>query len=549
MRHAIALLLACVSSVQAIELPKLDFGKVREEHVMIPMRDGKHLSAYLYFPPGNDKWPAVFEQRYAEITGAGSRKAAAKFAEDGFVIALVNYRGTHDSEGEYRGYRGLEWGPLRDGYDLCEWLGNQPWCTGKVGTYGGSQAGDAQNYLAVTQPPHLVAQYMTDTGLSLYQEGYRIGGATKPQRFIKGGSVARDINDNIAMLKEWDQHPNYDAYWRDEDASLHFDKMNLPCFTIGSWFDFMCQGSVASFIGRQQHGGDHSRGHQLLLIGPWLHGGYPKSNKIGELVFPENAMFDVYPHMAKWFNHYLKGVDNGVEKDSTVRYYVMGATGEAGAPGNVWREAKDFPPAAVAVDMYLQPDGSLKSGKPSAATASTSYASDPARPMSLPYTGFPGARDAQGFESQSEVRTWTSDVLTQPLEVTGRIKAEVFVASTAKDTDFFLRVTDVYPDGRSILLMDYPLRARYREGFDHQKLLVPGQVAKLYWDIGWTSIIFNKGHRVRITIASTGAPFYEPNPQTGAPISHFITDPGIPAINTIWHDSSHASRVILPVVR
>ncbi len=549
MRHAIALLLACVSSVQAIELPKLDFGKVREEHVMIPMRDGKHLSAYLYFPPGNDKWPAVFEQRYAEITGAGSRKAAAKFAEDGFVIALVNYRGTHDSEGEYRGYRGLEWGPLRDGYDLCEWLGNQPWCTGKVGTYGGSQAGYAQNYLAVTQPPHLVAQYMTDTGLSLYQEGYRIGGATKPQRFIKGGSVARDINDNIAMLKEWDQHPNYDAYWRDEDASLHFDKMNLPCFTIGSWFDFMCQGSVASFIGRQQHGGDHSRGHQLLLIGPWLHGGYPKSNKIGELVFPENAMFDVYPHMAKWFNHYLKGVDNGVEKDSTVRYYVMGATGEAGAPGNVWREAKDFPPAAVAVDMYLQPDGSLKSGKPSAATASTSYASDPARPMSLPYTGFPGARDAQGFESQSEVRTWTSDVLTQPLEVTGRIKAEVFVASTAKDTDFFLRVTDVYPDGRSILLMDYPLRARYREGFDHQKLLVPGQVAKLYWDIGWTSIIFNKGHRVRITIASTGAPFYEPNPQTGAPISHFITDPGIPAINTIWHDSSHASRVILPVVR
>ncbi len=541
MRLILALSLLFTSLAPALE--------VREEHIMIPMRDGKRLSAYVFIPQGEGKWPAIFEQRYADISSAGSRGAAKKWAADGFVIALVNYRGTHESEGVYRGYRGLQWGPLKDGYDVCEWLAAQPWCTGKIGTYGGSQAGYAQNYLAVTQPPHLVAQYMTDTGLSLYQEGYRIGGATKPQRFIKGGSVARELKDNEDMLREWDQHPNYDDYWKDEDASLHFDKMNYPCFTIGSWFDFMCQGSVASFIGRQQHGGDNSRGKQQLILGPWLHGGYPKSNKIGELVFPENAMFDVYPHMTKWFNHYLKGEDNGIEKDKTVKYYVMGACGEAGAPGNLWREAQDFPPTSTAVDWFLQPDGSLAASKPAAPSASTCYASDPTRPMSLPYTGFPGAKDARGFEEQSEVRTWTSDVLTAPLEVTGRIKAEVFVSSTAKDTDFFLRVTDVYPDGRSMLLMDYPLRARYQEGFDHQKLLVPGDVTKLAWDIGWTSIILNKGHRVRVTIASTGAPFYEPNVQTAGPITHFVTEPGISAINTIWHDASHSSRVILPVVK
>ncbi|HYF34360.1 MAG TPA: CocE/NonD family hydrolase, partial [Prosthecobacter sp.] len=408
----------------------------------------------------------------------------------------------------------------------------------------------AQNYLAVTQPPHLVAQYMTDTGLSLYQEGYRIGGLTKPQRFIKGGgSVARDPRDNEALLREWDQHPDYDDYWRDEDASLHFDKMNLPCFTIGSWFDFMCQGSVASFKGRQQHGGANSRGRQQLILGPWLHGGYPKSNKIGEMLFPENALFDVYPHMTKWFNHYLKGEENGIEKEAPVRYYVMGATGEAGAPGNTWREATDFPPPSTSVDWFLQADGTLDGKKPSAASANTSYASDPACPMSLPHTGFPGARDARPFEEQSEVRTWTSAVLSQPLEVTGRIKAEVFVSSTAKDTDFILRVSDVYPDGRSMLLMDYPLRTRYREGFDRQKLLTPGEVAKLSWDIGWTSIIFNKGHRVRVTIASTGAPYYEPSPQTGGPVTHFVTEPGVAAINTVWHDAAHASRVILPVIK
>jgi predicted acyl esterase len=548
----ILLLLSCFAvhaSLLAADLPKIDFGSVREEHIMIPMRDGKRLSAYVFFPAGNQKWPAIFEQRYADISSAGSRKAAAKFAEGGFVIALVNYRGTHLSEGVYRGYRGLQWGELRDGYDVCEWLAAQPWCTGKIGTYGGSQAGYAQNYLAVTQPPHLVAQYMTDTGLSLYHEGYRIGGATKPQRFIKGGAVARDIKDNEAMLREWDQHPDYDDFWKDEDASLHFDKMNYPCFTIGSWFDFMCQGSVASFIGRNEKGGPNSRGQQQLIIGPWLHGGYPKSNKIGELVFPENAFFDVYPHMTKWFNHYLKGEDTGIEKDMPVKYYVMGACGEVGAPGNVWREANDFPPASTAADWFLQPDGKLTPKKPSAPSASTSYASDPAHPMILNAVGFPGARDARAFEEQAEVRTWTSDVLTEPLEVTGRIKAEVFVSSTVKDTDFVLRVTDVYPDGRSILLVDYPLRARYHEGFDHQKLLVPGQVTKLAWDIGWVSIIFNKGHQVRITIASTGAPYFEPNTQTGSPITHFVTEPGTAAINTIWHDAKHASRVILPTMK
>lgn len=189
------LLLMC--SVRAADAP-LDLGVVTEKHVMIPMRDGKHLSAWLYFPPGNGPWPAIFEQRYADIRGAGSRKAAAKFAESGFVIGIVNYRGSHESEGQWVGYRALAWGEHKDGYDICEWLAKQSWCTGKVGTYGGSQAGYAQNFLAVTQPPHLVAQYMTDTGLSLYQEGYRIGGVTRPERYK---AIIREVHQEIRILR------------------------------------------------------------------------------------------------------------------------------------------------------------------------------------------------------------------------------------------------------------------------------------------------------------------------------------------------------------
>ena len=387
---------------------------------------------------------------------------------------------------------------------------------------------------------------MTDTGLSLYQEGYRIGGVTRPNRFKSMASVARDPADNDAWLAETFRHPNYDNYWRDEDCSLHFPKMNVPCFTIGSWYDFMCQGSVMSFIGRQHQAGPNSRGQQQLIIGPWLHGGYPKSNKIAEMTYPTNAFFDVYAHMTQWFHHHLKGTNNGVMQDPTVKYYVMGATGETNAPGNVWRTARDWPPHATPQSFFLNENGRLSTASPTAAKSSTSYISDPFHPMLIPGTAFPGAKDARPFESQAEVRTFTTEPLAEPVEWTGLVKVELWVSSTARDTDFLVRVSDVYPDGRSMLLMDYPRRARYREGFDHERLLVPGELAKLAFDVGWTSIIFNRGHRIRVTVASTGAPLYEPNPQTGGPQTIEFPKDAKVATNTVHHSRVLASRIIAP---
>lgn len=528
---------------------QVDLGSVTERHELVPMRDGQRLSAYLYFPAGEGPWPAIFEQRYADLRGAGTRRAAAKLAEAGYVVALVNFRGTHLSEGTWVGYRALGWGELKDGYDTCEWLAKQAWCTGKVGTFGSSQGGFAQNFLAVTQPPHLKCQYMVDTGLSLFQEGYRIGGVTRPNRFLALAANCRNPDDNRRLLEEWFKHPNYDDYWKQEDCSLHFDKMNVPCFTIGSWFDFMNQGSIASFVGRQHSGGPNSRGKQQLVIGPWLHGRLNKGNKVGELVFPENAIWPENEHMVRWFDYWLKGKVTGVEKEPAVRYYVMGAAGEKDAPGNEWRTASDWPPAAKMSSLYLQAEGKLSGVAPTAENSSTSYVSDPLHPMQIAGAAFPGAKDARAFEQQAEVRTFTTEVLEEPVEWTGRIRAEMFVSSTARDTDFLVRVSDVYPDGRSILICDYPRRARYREGFEHEALLEPGKVAKLEWDIGWISQVFNKGHRIRVTVASTGAPLYEPNPQTGGPQS--IEPPGevVKAENRVHHGRDYASRIIAPVFR
>ena len=215
---------------------------------------------------------------YAELGSAASRKDFAKFADNGYVVAAQNFRGTHLSEGNWVGYRALGWGERQDGFDTVEWLAKQPWSSGKIGTMGGSQAGFAQNFLAVTRPPHLVAQYMTDTGLSLFHEGYRIGGATRPERFKLMDAVCRNPQDNRRLLAEWFAHPTYDDYWRQEDCTLHFDKMNVPCFTLGSWFDFMCVGSVESYIGRQHQAGAELARQAAALdwpLAPWRGEGQP----------------------------------------------------------------------------------------------------------------------------------------------------------------------------------------------------------------------------------------------------------------------------------
>jgi putative CocE/NonD family hydrolase len=388
---------------------------------------------------------------------------------------------------------------------------------------------------------------MTDTGLSLFHEGYRIGGTTRPERFKEMEAVCRRPEDNRRLLREWFQHPSYDDYWAEEDCTRHFEKMNVPCFTVGSWFDFMCVGSAESFIGRQHKGGPNSRGKQQLLIGPWLHGGSKDTNKVGELTFPESARFDQDKHMVRWFDHYLKGVDNGAEKDPVVRYYVMGAAGEKGAPGNEWRTAPDWPVPAPDVPYYLGEGAKLTTLPPAEQESETVFLADPRRPNEIPGRAFPGARDARDFEKQAEVRTFTSEVLAQPVEWTGKVRAELYVHSTSRDTDFIVRLSDVYPDGRSVLLMDSIRRGRYRDGYEKEFPMALGKVYKVDFDIGWTSQVFNRGHRIRVTVASTGAPFYEPNPNTGEPLTLEPALRTVVAKNTLYHDRRYPSRIIAPV--
>ncbi len=519
-----------------------DLAGVTEQHTMIPMRDGVRLSAWIYTPDGKGPWPVLMEQRYSDVHRG--RQRYARLARAGYVVAGINFRGTNRSEGTFVGYRDLAWGEKQDGYDVTQWLAGQKWSNGKVGAFGSSQAGFAQNLQAVTQPPALVCQFMVDTGLSLYHDGYRVGGATRYVQFRAMERFCRNPEDNRRLIEEWTRHPAYDDYWAAEDASRHFDRMNVPCFTVASWYDEpKGDSSIRSFLGRQLHGGKNSRGRQQMVIGPWPHGG-GKSNVVGELTYPKNAADTVDAQMLRWFGHHLQGKPTGVTDDPAVRYYVMGAVGEPDAPGNFWREADEFPPPSKRTPLYLHPAGQLSDSPPGSGESFTEYVSDPTRPAAMPGLV---ARDMRKYERDPGVLTFTSPPMKNPIEWTGLLQAEFFVSSTAPDTDFIVKVCDVYPDGRSIALLNAIRRARYREGFEKQVPLKPGKVAPLRLDIGWLSQIFNRGHRIRITIASTGAPYYEPNPQTGEPITSGLPEKAQTARNRIHHSREFPSRILAPV--
>lgn len=521
-----------------------------EEHVLLPMRDGVRLSCYLTRPAEGGPWPVLYQQRYSDLSGDGSRRHAATLAQHGYAVCNQNFRGAQKSEGPFDGYRSLGWGERQDGFDTVAWLAKQPWSNGKVGTYGGSQAGYAQNFLAVTQPPALVCQYMTDTGLSLFHEGYRIGGTTRPARLFAGMGVVAKEKNGRQWVESMLAHPTYDDYWAAEDCTKHFDKMNVPCFTLGSWFDFMNTGSVQSFVGRQHHGGPNSRGKQEIVIGPWLHGGSKAGGaKIGDLTIPKDAGFEMTNHMLRWFDRHLKGIDPRVKLGPAVLYYVMGALDEPGAPGNAWRPAPDFPPPADDVAYFLQSEGKLTTAAPNDSASRTTYHSDPAHPAPIPGRAYTAARDGRAFESHPDVRNFTTAPLTEPVEWTGLVRAELFVSSTAPDSDFIVRVSDVYPDGRSIMLVESIKRARYREGYDHEVMLSAGKPSKVTVDVGWTSQIFNRGHRIRVSVSSTGAEFYEPNPQTGEPATYDPPKKVVVAENAVYHEVKHASRILAPIPR
>lgn len=518
---------------------------VQTQPLMLPMRDGARLATDVYLPEGKPPFPVIL------IRTPYDKRALKPIGEDGarrgYAIVIQDTRGRNASEGANLPFEGDGWWENRaDGVDTVNWIAKQAWCNGKIGTWGGSALGINQLMLAGAGVEKLTCQHITVAEPNLHQSLFP-GGVFKKSLVEDWLRATRHAPD---ALQHWTRHPAYDEFWQTRDVNRRYRLVNTPAVHIGGYYDIFAQGTLDAFVGYQTRGGRGARGKQKLLMGPWAHGVLQK--KVGELEFPNADQPPCTFHDPwRWFERYLRGVPNGVDNEPAVVYYVMGAVGEPNAPGNEWRTAKQWPPLPTRpTPLYLNGDRTLQFSKPNSASAPLRYTYAPQNPaptlggreLSIPA----GPRDQRAIESRSDVLVFTSAPLEKPLEVIGRVKAVLYVASDALDTDFIVRLCDVYPDGRSYNIAEGVLRMRYRESLSREKPIQPGNVYRVEVDLWTTAMVFNKGHRLRVHVTSSSYPAYDPNPNTGEPFR--ASDRKRPAQNAVYCTPEYASCVILPIV-
>lgn len=555
------------------------FNLIRED-IQIPMRDGVKLGAILYRPESNNKFPAIV---YRTPYGVDDYDSYAEFplkaAKQGYLVFLVDVRGRLRSEGEFEAYRNEK----NDGYDVIEWVAQHPNCDGKVGTYGGSYPGIVQWQAMSQVPPHLVAAAPEMTPIGSHHFMF-YGGAFShpwidwftPYILADKRKRANDTSgpwDDEPATEEWEKsdrrqwynyrplaelpllkkyapeyyqwlaHPDSSSWWDFLNTGNDFGKFRNPVFLESGWYDaaYGPEGATRAFNKMKDAATDVARQQTKLILGPWNHTSLnTRKTKFGEVEFGTNAGIDYDEELLRWFDSLMK---EGSPQRSLPRVsiFVMGE--------NKWRGENEWPlRRTVYTPYYLHSEGTLTTVPP-ATGKPASFVFDPSNPFwdvsyekSSPY-------DQRENEKRSDVVVYTSQPLESDLEVTGEVSMEVFVSSSAKDTDFTFTLCDVYPDGRSINLHGLDegyLRMRYRNSLSTQELMKPGEIYNIKIGKVYTANLFRKGHRVRVYITSSKAPHYDPNPNTGTEIA---TEKNLTsATNTIYHDARHPTKLILPTI-
>jgi len=511
---------------------------------MVAMRDGVKLATDVYLVDKSEKkWPAILIRTpYGKTSFLTPTSDFDSWVKLGYAVVVQDTRGRHDSQGIDSLFLDDGWGARQDGYDTVEWIAQQSWCNGKVGTWGASAFGITQYMMAGSAPPHLVCQFVEIAATNLYSQAVYAGGVFL-ENLVEGWLT---IQGGRNLLPYIISRSRYDARWELLNLETRFSVVNVPIYHWGGWHDIFIEGTINGFVGLQRAGAIGARGKQKLLVGPWTHGNWDRTRQ-GELEFP-NCKRDDLSEAQRWFEYWLLGKDNGIMSEPAVKYYMMGAD-ENGAPGNEWRSEKDWPPAATPTPFYFHASGDLTTEKSASTQAARSYQYDPKKPV--PTQGGrnllmeAGPYNQRNLEGRTDVLIFTTPVLAQPLEIAGKITAKLWVSSSAKDTDFMVKLTDVYPDGRSMLVGDGALRARHRYSLWQEHFMIPDSSYLCEVDLWSTAINFNKGHRIRVAVSSSNASRFDPNPNTGKPFR--ADNQTLVATNTVYHDVNRPSHIVLPI--
>jgi putative CocE/NonD family hydrolase len=540
----------------------------------VPTRDGITLSADVYLPRGAGALPTIVQWTPYESTRERFVGWGVWFAQRGYAAVVVDVRGRYESEGEFYAWTkdGI------DAHDTLTWVAAQQWSNGRVGTWGRSYGGLVQWQLAHLGHPNLqciAPQVIHD---DYFWDGYFTGGAFQLALTLGAaalwssalslvtGPSARDLvlNDRVFRhlplieldeyvigrrvdyWRDWWDHQTNDEWWH----QFHHrpELVEVPIFQQGGWFDPYSGSHLRTFatIGR--------RVPNRALIGPWSHEEEVETFH-GDVDFGPQSVTVIREHELAFYDRFLRDEDGDWDARPPLELFVMGA--------NEWRGANEWPLAGTDLTpWYLRRDGVLSLGEPSGDEPGDRYAYDPEDPV--PTIGgvnsvltmtqgaetpiLPGPRDQRVLEARPDVLSYTSELLERHLEVIGPVELVLYAATSARDTDWIVRLSDVWPDGRAIFVTEGIIRARYRGGVDGDtiELLEPGEAAEYRIRCYPTANVFRGGHRLRLDVTSSSFPRFSRNLNTGEDVATGTRMEV--AQQTVLHTDRYPSHVLLPVL-
>jgi len=547
------------------------------------MRDGVILRADVLLPAESGRFPTlVYRTPYNKESALRDHKTFEKAVARGYAVVVQDVRGRYASDGEFNAY----WNEGNDGYDTIEWAARQPWSDGNVGTFGLSYPGAAQWLAAVENPPHLkaMAPAMTfSTPRNFFYSGgafdgswldwiwFNIAPDIRRRKNLPGPKTRTeaataweqehqrlqeflplrelpDLKDVAPFYYEWLSHPPADPWWDWAELRDKYDRVHTAVLNLSGWYDeaYGPDGATTNFNGLLATRRGEKDPRTRTIIGPWTHGGQEESRS-GERDFGPTAAINYDELILRWMDHYVRGLDNGVDHEKRVRIFVMGE--------NIWRDEDAWPlKRARSESFYLATKsagdrtGSLERSVPEKTYANSTFRSDPAKPLTNPYTAY-GAHDYRALAGREDDLVFDSEPLPANTEVTGPIHAEIYLSAGCRDLDLWVGLLDVAPDGTTFNLMSPGLdvlRASYRNESVQPEYLESESITRLNLDRMLTSNTFLAGHRIRVQISGAFFPHFSRNLQTGN--SEIMASRQVPCMVKIFHSKKHPSRIILPVI-
>jgi uncharacterized protein len=569
---------------------------IHEKNVPAVMRDGTTLCADVYRPDGEGKYPVLlqrtpYNKAYLPLTTMVLDPIAT--AHQGYIVIIQDVRGRFESEGDpFYIYKN----EFNDGYDSVEWAASLPYSDGNVGMYGLSYKGMTQFQAAIMHPPHLKAIFPITWGTDVFM--YR-GGALElglmiswslatigPNAVVRAKQGKEDfISEFMTLIHSIDHieeaafnqlpiqdsdwlklgdgyasfvhdilnHDTRDEYHQEISVKEKSEKIDVPIFGIAGWYDLLLGQDLEHYERLKE------KKNTKLMIGPWVHASFAPT--VGDLNFGLSASSlllemktDLTSLQIKWFDYWLKGINNGIAEEAPVKIFVMGE--------NKWRNENEWPlKRTVYTPYYFNSNGkaNTKDGDGTISIRlpheeiSDSYVFDPSNPVPtvggnhlLPMNYPRGPVDQQSIEAREDVLVYTSALLEEDIEVTGPVKVFLYASSSATDTDFTAKLIDVHPNEKAFNIVDGIIRAKYRDKDNPPSLIKPSEVYCYEIDLLATSNLFKKGHRIRVEISSSNFPRFDRNTNTGE--SGKDSKELISATQRVFHSERYPSHIVLPVI-